>query len=203
MQMDIFTRDRNGFPVSTKEPEFARIQEIQWETRKILAELNTVFHDDEEIRALLSRLTGRQVDQTVEMWTPFYTDFGRNIQFGKNVFVNANCTFMDRGGITIEDGTFIGPGVRLITLNHDRDPEKRHISYSKPIHIGKNVWLGAGVTILPGVTVGDGAIVAAGAVVTKDILPMTVTAGVPATLLELRDQKQETEAGMTDEKKEV
>lgn len=118
------------------------------------------------------------------MWTPFYTDFGRNIRFGKNVFMNINCTFMDRGGITIEDGVLIGPEVKLITLNHDLNPKRRHITVCNPIRICREAWIGAGAMVMPGITVGEGAVVAAGAIVTKDVPPYTVVAGVPARVID-------------------
>lgn len=51
---------------------------------------------------------------------------------------------------------------------------------SEPIVIGNNVWIGMGAMILKGVTIGDGSVIAAGAVVTKDVLPNTIVAGVPA-----------------------
>lgn len=38
-------------------------------------------------------------------------------------------------------------------------------------------------TILPGVTIGDGAIIGAGAVVTRNVLPSTVVAGNPASVI--------------------
>ena len=102
---------------------------------------------------------------------------------GDHVFLNACCRFQDQGGITIGDGTLIGHGVTLATLNHDEDPERRAVLYPAPIRIGRRVWIGSGATVLPGVTIGDGAIVAAGAVVTRDVPPETVVAGVPARLL--------------------
>ena len=75
------------------------------------------------------------------------------------------------------DGTFIGHNTVLATLDHDIDPNRRHILYPAPIHIGRKVWIGVGVIITKGVTIGDNSIVAAGAVVTPDI-PSNVIATV-------------------------
>lgn len=193
MEPDIFSRDMGGLPVSSREPEFAAIREIQLLNRRIQEELNCTYHEGKETRELLERLTGRAIDETVDVWTPFYTDFGRNIRFGKDVFVNINCTFMDRGGITIEDGVFIGPEVKLITLNHDLNPKRRHVTICKSIRICREAWVGAGAMIMPGVTVGEGAVVAAGAVVTKDVHPYTVVAGIPAKMIEMLIPAQDGE----------
>jgi acetyltransferase-like isoleucine patch superfamily enzyme len=116
---------------------------------------------------------------------PFYTDFGKNITIGKNVFFNTGCTFQDRGGITIDDGEQIGQNVVLSTLNHGIVPDKRGITYPFPIVIGKNVWISANATVVPGVTVGDNAIIAAGAVVTKDVPANAVVAGVLAKVIKM------------------
>ena len=183
METDIFTRELAGEGISPQDPEYHRIAEIQKQTRRLLVKLNSVFHDENETRAILSELTGCDIDDSVEVLLPFYTDFGRNIRFGRRVFVNANAFFMDRGGIVIEEGAFIGPNVSLITMNHDERPEKRSIMYSRSIHICRNVWIGAGATVLPCVTVGEGAIIAAAAVVTKDVPPMSIVAGNPAKKL--------------------
>ena len=71
----------------------------------------------------------------------------------------------------------------LATLDHDIDPDRPHILYPAPIHIGRKVWIGAGVIITKGVTIGDNSIVAAGAVVTHDIPSNVIAAGVPARIL--------------------
>lgn len=134
----------------------------------------------EEIQKLFSELTGKPIDETFGMFPPFYTDCGKNITVGKNVFINSGCRFRDQGGITIGDGSLIGHNVVLATLNHGLSPDERHDLFPAPIHIGKNVWLGANVTVLPGVTIGDNAVIAAGAVVTKDVPADAVMAGVPA-----------------------
>lgn len=71
----------------------------------------------------------------------------------------------------------------LATLDHDIDPDRRHILYPAPIHIGRKVWIGVGVIITKGVTIGDNSIVAAGAVVTPDIPSNVIATGVPARIL--------------------
>ena len=159
------------------------MHEVSQEALKITAELNGSYHKPEQIREIMSRLTGREVDSTFGLFPPFYTDCGKNIKIGKNVFINAGCKFQDQGGIEIGDGALIGHGVVLATLNHDFAPENRSTLHPSPIKIGKNVWIGANATVLPGVNIGDGAIVAAGAVVTGDIPAKTIAAGVPAKVI--------------------
>jgi acetyltransferase-like isoleucine patch superfamily enzyme len=155
------------------------------EALRMTAELNGSYHEPDEVRALFSRLTGKPIDASFFLFPPFYTDFGKNITIGKNVFLNTGCTFQDRGGITIGDGTQIGQNVVLCTLNHGMAPEKRHITYPSPIVLGKNVWIGAQATVVPGITVGENAIIAAGAVVTKDVPANAIVAGVPAQVIRM------------------
>lgn len=182
-EKDIFVRNRSGDLIRKDDPEYFRISEIIDAAQEICGELNERFHTKEEILQLFCRLTGVAVDPTLRVLQPFYTDFGRNIRFGRNVFVNHACTFMDRGGITLEDDVLIGPKVNLITTNHPLNPADRHATVSLPIVIRRNAWVGAAATILPGVTIGENAVVAAGAVVTKDVPANTVVAGVPARVV--------------------
>ncbi|MFP5346350.1 MAG: sugar O-acetyltransferase [Actinomycetes bacterium] len=150
-----------------------------------MAEMNTGYRTAEEVRALLSRLTGRTVDESVVVFPPFYCEFGKNRTLGKNVFINLGCSFQDTGGITIGDGSLIGHGSTLTTLDHGIDPDRRADMIPAPVVIGRKVWLGARVTVVPGVTIGDGAIVGAGAVVTKDVPADAIVAGVPAKLIRM------------------
>ena len=182
---DIFERDKLGEEISHQDPEYHKIREMIDEAQRILFELNNKYHEEPEVRRLFSQLTGIEVEKTFRLRPPFYTDFGKNIRVGKNVFINHCCTFMDRGGITLEEGVLIGPKVNLITINHPLEPHRRHSTISSPILIKKNAWIGAAATIMPGVTIGENAVVAAGAVVTKDVLPNTVVAGVPAKVIKM------------------
>lgn len=180
---DIFQRELAGELIALTDPEYPRIAALITEAQRIIAEMNTGYREPGEVRALFSRLTGRPVDESFWLLPPFYTDFGRNIRIGRNVFVNHACEFMDRGGITIEDNVLIGPRVNLVTISHPLDPATRRATYCAPIVIRKGAWLGAAVSIMPGVTIGENAVVAANAVVTKDVPDNTVVGGVPAKVL--------------------
>ncbi len=157
--------------------------ELFQEAIKITMEMNNQYHTPEELREIMSRLTGKKVDDTFRLFPPFYTDFGKNILIGKDVFINSGCHFQDQGGITIGDGALIGHNVVLATINHDLIPGNGRKNHYAPVKLGKNVWIGSNATVLPGVTVGDWAVIAAGAVVTKDVPPYTVVGGTPAKII--------------------
>lgn len=180
---DVFERMRAGELILENDPEYPKLNEAFERGMRLVEELNRTYHTAGEIRMMLSRLTGQDIDESVRMFLPFHTVFGRFIRFGKNVFVNSGCTFLDRGGITIEDDVFIGPNVSVITENHPEAPELRHNVYTRPVVIKRNAWIGAGAILLPGVTVGQNAIVGAGAVVTRDVEDDAIVAGNPARLI--------------------
>ena len=184
MELKTFLERLNsGEPVQGGGEVHLFMHKISQEALRITSEINGSYHEPEELRALFSKLIGRPVDETFGLFPPFYTDCGKNIHIGKNVFINMGCKFQDQGGIYIGDGSLIGHNVVLATLNHAKSPKDRSTMIPAPIHIGKHVWIGANATVLPGVTVGDGAIVAAGAVVTKDVPENTVVGGVPAAIM--------------------
>lgn len=162
---------------------FSRSYEEIESTRRLVGELNTGYHSPDEVRALLERIWGQPLDVSVRMFPPFYTAFGKLTRVGREVFINFGCTFLDQGGITIEDGVFIGPGAKIVTEGHPEEPAIRHSLQTRPVVIRRNAWIGAGAIILPGVTVGENAIVAAGAVVTKDVVDNAIVGGVPAKFI--------------------
>lgn len=93
------------------------------------------------------------------------------------------CYLDGRNGIQIGDNVWIGPGVKLISMNHDVVNYCRSTA-GKPIIIGDNCWLCSNVVILPEVVLGNHVVCAAGSVVTKSILRNDVlVAGVPATVI--------------------
>lgn len=153
------------------------------EARRITFEFNGAYHSMPEVRDLFARLFGKPVDPSFRVFPPFYTDFGKNITVGKNVFINACCHFQDQGGITLGDNCLVGHNVVFATLNHGFAPEERQSMLPAPIVVGRNVWIGSNSTILQGVTIGDNSIIAAGSVVTKDVPANAIVAGVPARFI--------------------
>lgn len=167
------------------------------EARRITFELNGAYHSMPEVRDLFARLLGKPVDPSFRVFPPFYTDFGKNITVGKNVFINACCHFQDQGGITLGDNCLVGHNVVFATLNHGFAPEERQSMLPAPIVVGRDVWIGSNSTILQGVTIGDNSIIAAGSVVTKDVLANAIVAGVPARFIRSispEEEKQQKQA---------
>ena len=92
-----------GYTVDGGSEDHLVMHELSQRALKITMELNNKYHTKEEIVQLMSELTGQKIDESFGMFPPFYTDCGRNIHIGKNVFINAGCKFQDQGGIYIEE----------------------------------------------------------------------------------------------------
>ncbi len=182
---DFLAHVDSGAPIEGGSEQHRFMHDAAQEAFRVTARINNAYRTPHEVRALLAELTGRPVDDSVVVFPPFHSEFGKNLILGRDVFVNLGCRFQDTGGITIGDGTLIGHGSTLTTLNHHVDPDRRADMVPAPIRIGCKVWLGATVTVVPGVTIGDGAIIGAGAVVTKDVPANAIVAGVPAKVIRM------------------
>lgn len=180
--IDIFERMLSGGLIENSDPQMTKVWEIVSQTIKLNSDLNKSSTID-EIRERLSQITANHIDKSTTIFIPFYTNFGRHIKIGKNVFINHACSFLDLGGIVIEDDVMIGPRVNLITENHPVNPSQRKSLVLNSIYIKRNAWIGAGVTILPGITIGENSIIAAGAVVNKNIPDNTIVGGIPAKVI--------------------
>lgn len=179
---DIFDRLRRGAPIRLNDPDYFKISEVVQRTIELSQGLNNST-DTDQVRQRLGDILGTAIEKSTTIFPPFYINFGRFTVIGKDVFINHACSFLDMGGITIEDEVLIGPRVNLVTEQHPLDPSDRRALITKPILIKRNAWIGAGATILPGVTIGENAVVAAGAVVSKDVPDQVVVAGVPAKII--------------------
>lgn len=98
-------------------------------------------------------------------------------------------------GIYFGRQTILGPGVKVISADHDLENFSKHVK-AEPVRIGRRCWLSANCVILPGVVLGDRTIVGAGAVVTKSFPEGNcVIAGVPAKLIRRLDSAETLDAG--------
>jgi maltose O-acetyltransferase len=122
-----------------------------------------------------------------------YFEKAENISIGEYCYVGPQAYWSGLGGIKIGNNVIFGPRTCLYTQNHNWcsnttlpfGPAQEDMNY--PIIINDNVWVCLGVHILPGVTIGEGAILSMGAVVTKDVPPLALVGGNPATVIKLRN----------------
>ena len=137
-----------------------------------------------EREALFRRLFGK-TGKVFSIVSPFFCDYGYNIETGENFFMNMNCVILDGAKVTFGDNVFVAPGCGFYTAGHPLDAERRNagLEYALPRRIGNNVWIGAQVCVLPGVTIGDNSVIGAGSVVTKDIPSGVLAAGNPCRVI--------------------
>jgi acetyltransferase-like isoleucine patch superfamily enzyme len=178
----IFQRLLIGEAVAFSDPDYFEIIEACNRTRELLVKLNNES-DLENIRALLSEITAYEIDVSTALFPPFQINYGKNTKIGKNVLINFDCTFLDLGGITIEDKVMLAPKVSLLSEGHTISAKDRQTLTTGKIHIKQNAWIGANATILQGVTIGENSVVAAGAVVSNDVPDNTIVGGIPAIII--------------------
>lgn len=152
--------------------------------RKILQHLNTVDRSDfDEIGRIVEELLGKSEKAFIN--PPFYCDYGKHIEVGKNFFANYNCTIIDVAKVTIGDNCQMAPNVAIYTAGHPVHPDSRNslYEYGAEVTIGDNVWIGGNSVILPGVHIGSNTVIGAGSVVTKDIPDWVVAGGNPCKVI--------------------
>ena len=183
----IFQRLLKGEAVPFSDPDYYLIGDACNHTRELLVQLNNESNLG-NIRSLLSKITNSEIVETTTIFPPFQINYGKNTKIGKNVFINFDCTFLDLGGISIEDNVMLAPKVSLLSEGHPISAKVRSTLTTGKIHIKQNAWIGANATILQDVTIGENAVVAAGAVVSKDVPDNTVVGGIPAKILRKLDE---------------
>lgn len=151
----------------------------------LIHELNLIRPSNQKERdTLLRRILGK-TKENFTIISPFFCDYGYNIEIGNNFFMNMNCVILDDALVTFGDNVFVAPNCGFYAGGHPLDAERRNsgLEYAFPIHVGNNVWIGANVCVLPGVTIGDNSVIGAGSVVTKDIPSGVLAYGNPCRVI--------------------
>jgi len=97
---DFLEHVRCGDLIEGGSPAHAFMHGASQDALRVVAELNGSYHPSEQVRALLAELTGREVPESVTVFPPFYSEFGKGLVLGEGVFINMGCRFQDTGGIT-------------------------------------------------------------------------------------------------------
>lgn len=119
--------------------------------------------------------------------SPFFCDYGYNIEIGENFYSNHNLVILDAGKVIFGDNVFVGPNCGFYTTCHPLSSESRinGLAYACPITVGDNVWIGGNVTVLPGINIGKNSVIGAGSVVTKDIPDSVLAYGNPCRIVKM------------------
>ena len=160
------------------------IFEAQKPARRLTQKLNTMDRSDfDGIKEVVKELFGKSENAFVN--PPFYCDYGFNIEVGKDLFCNYNCTILDVCKVKIGDNCLMASNVAIYTAGHPVHPALRNTfyEYGAEVIIGDNVWIGGNSVICPGVHIGDNTVIGAGSVVTKDIPAWSVAAGNPCRVI--------------------
>ena len=160
------------------------VMEEQKGCRKLLQQLNFMDRSDfDGIGAIVKELFGASEGAFVN--PPFFCDYGKHIEVGKNFFANYNCTILDVAKVKFGDNCMLAPNVSIYTAGHPVHPMARNAmyEYGKEVTVGNNVWIGGSTVILPGVHIGDNVVIGAGSVVTKDIPDWSIAVGNPCRVI--------------------
>ena len=171
------------------------LEELRVKARDLVLKYNNSSPYEVELRKiLLKEIFSNEKNVDTAFFEPsIRVEYGFNMRFGKNFYMNFDCVLMDVCPITIGDNVMFGPRVVVATPMHPLLADERiaqqypdgfyNIEYAKPITIGNNVWVATNVTICGGVHIGDNSVIAAGSVVTKDIPSNVIAGGVPCKVI--------------------
>lgn len=170
-----------GLPYDPRDPELTA---GRLRAHRLCRELNRLDPADTERKAgIIAELTGQPV--AVDITPPFFCDYGYNLVFGDNVYLNFNCVFLDVARIRIGSNVLIGPGVHVYAATHPVLAAERAagLELGRPVAVEDDAWIGGGAILCPGTTIGKGSVIGAGSVVVSDIEPGAVAAGNPCRVI--------------------
>lgn len=168
-----------------------KLVKLRAKAKELCAALNASKTREERIPIMRELFQEDNLSDEEMPWIepPFYCDYGFNIKFGKNSYLNFNCVILDCNVVEIGANTLFGPGVQVYTAQHPVDPVLRNglqgpeLAYK--VTIGSDCWIGGCAILNPGVEIGNGCTVGSGSVVTKKIPEFCIAYGNPAKFHQL------------------
>lgn len=105
----------------------------------------------EEQTRLIREIFGK-TKESFYVLSPFWCDYGYNIEIGENFFMNHNCVILDCAKVTFGDNVFIAPGCGFYTAGHPMDAgaEKSGLEYAVRFLLGTMFGLAAAYMSCPG-----------------------------------------------------
>ena len=175
-------------------PGDPELKALKLKTHNLNLDYNRTYeHETEKRSEILQQIVGN-LGERVFIQGPIQFHYGCHTTIGDGCFINFNFTVQDDASVTIGKDCNFGPNVTIVTPVHpmlpderlamlDKDGNRRHFCYAKPVNIGHDCWFGANVVVCPGVTIGENCVIGAGSVVTKDIPANSFAAGNPCRVI--------------------
>lgn len=106
----------------------------------------------------------------------------RNISIGDDVYIAHDVWMNGVGGLELDDGVIISPGVVISTSKHSyvNGRVQLHKSEAAPVKIGAGSWVASNSVVASGVTIGEGCVIGACSAVSRDLPSYFFCAGTPA-----------------------
>lgn len=175
-------------------PGDPELKALKLKTHNLNLDYNRTYeHETEKRNAILKQIVGN-LGERVFIQGPIQFHYGCHTSIGDGCFINFNFTVQDDASVTIGSNCNFGPNVTIVTPVHpmlpderlvmlDKDGNRKHFCYAKPVCIGHDCWFGANVVVCPGVTIGENCVIGAGSVVTKDVPANSFAAGNPCKVI--------------------
>ncbi len=143
------------------------------------------------VRSTLLRLFGARIGRRVVLHDVRFFNLYRGgfagLNVGDDCFIGDECLLDLAAGIELQSQVTLAERVLILThmnVGYRDHPLQSHFpAMTGPVVLETGSFLGANVTVLPGVRIGARSFVAAGSVVTRDVVPGTLVAGVPAAVI--------------------
>ena len=101
--------------------------------------------------------------------------------------INGGIMIQAANGVRLDRSVLLGPGVKIISGNHDLNDFSKPATSCGPIEIDSDCWIGANAIILPEVRLLPRTIVGAGSVINRSFdVGNIVVAGNPAKIVRYR-----------------
>lgn len=126
------------------------------------------------------------------------------MKIGKCVLVGRQSMISTGGFLEIGDFCVLAPRVYVSDADHIfadiyQPILQQGATFGRSIIIEENCWLGINAVVTGNLTIGHCSIIAANAVVTKDVLPFSIMAGVPAKIIKMYNPETKNWEQINDE----
>lgn len=149
-------------------------------SKELCSKYNLLKRSETNLRKEIIKEIFQKIGDNFSITSPFWCDYGKNIEIGDNFYSNKKTAIFCGGKIKFRNNIFIDSECGFITENINLERKKQGIEF---IIIGNNVKIGKRVTIMPNVTIGNNVIIADKSIITENIPSDSIVEGNPCKII--------------------